>query len=439
MTSKKKLILVASKTMDGNKKESRNENGLIRMAAKARKYMDFNDSQVEIWPGGSTEERKQNAVLLDIFHAFSGDVTRLKKMTQSGELKTADLNRVGFVTTKMFNRITGGDKQKNIWISTGVHDTVMGCDPEFLLFNSNGEVVKANNISGMSKTSKIGYDGAMAEVRPDPSTTPDGLVINIKKCFTDTNLTRPISGYDWHAGCYYKDNSRDYPMGGHIHVGNPAKVARMKMVNREAFFNVLNKIMDELIAVPCVRLDGDMGTKRRTQCSMGRFGFFGEWRPHNGRLEHRTLSGMWLLHPTLAKCVIGTAKAITDEVFKRWAHEGFEHSYVIPSKYKGYNRNDMNDTSFNGWKEFELCKDLDATMTSGQLKKILDNSKGGDIDRKYLNAWHAKMKRLTTYPQYSKYIDGLKEILSISLTEMSKWDRKIQNNWLKSKKFIVNV
>jgi len=49
------------------------------------------------------------------------------------------------------------------------------------------------------------------------------------------------------------------------------------------------------------------------------------------------------------------------------------------------------------------------------------------------------MKKLSTYGKYSKYIDGLREILKLSMPELAKWDRKIQNNWLKSKKFLVDV
>ena len=438
-TSKKKLILIPSKAMDGNKKKSRNENGLIRMPARARTTMNFDDDQVEIWPQGGAEERK-NSVLLDIFQAFTSDITEVKKMVKSGAIKSSDLNRIGFVTTKMYNRITGGDIKKNIWISAGVHDTVSGADPEFLLFNKEGNVAAANGISGMSKTTKIGYDGAMCEVRPSPATTPEGLVRNIRSCFEDPELIKPIESYDWFAGCYYKDNRRDYPMGGHIHVGNPAKVARMSMTKREVFFNVLNKIMDELVAVPCVRLDGDMGNKRRCLCGMGKFGYFGEWRNHNGRLEHRTLSGMWMLHPSLAKAVIGTAKAVTDEVFKRWANESFNHNYIVPDKYDFDGKpRQMNSTDFEGWSNFPVCKDLQATMTSSELKSALDNSKGGDITKSFLNSWHSKLKGMSTYRQYSKYIDGLKEILCVNMDEILKWDRKIQTNWLGKKKFIVNV
>ncbi len=440
--NKKKLILIPSRSMDRNKKEGRNEHGLVRMAEKTRKLMRFTDDKVEVWTAGdSAEERKNSAVLLDIFHAYSTDLKKLKEMIDSGELTTSDSNRVGFVTTKMWNKVTGGSGTKSIWISTGVHDTVIGADPEFLLFNNNGEVIRANNV--MKKEGMVGCDGAMAEIRPKPSTSPSGLVRNIKNIFSNADLTAPIRDYEWRTGCYHRDNARDYPMGGHIHVGNPAKIARMSLPKRELFFNVLNKIMDEMIAVPCIRLDGEMGTKRRTQCQMnsggGGFGWFGEWRTCNGRLEHRTLSGMWLLHPSLAKCVIGAAKAVTDEVLKRWANEKFNHKYIIPSQYEGLKRSDMNKDSFSGWDKFPICKDLDVRMSSQRLRKILNDSKGGDITSKMLKEWHRKMKRLSTYRQYSTYIDGLKEILTAPINKISGWDRKIQNNWLGNRKFFVNI
>lgn len=438
MTGKKKLILLPSRSMDNNRKEGRNENNLIRMAAKARQYMGFADDKVEIWTVAGVE--KQTSVLLDIFHAFSTDVNKAKELVQKGDFKPNDLNRIGFVTTKMYNRVTGGDGDANIWVSTGVHDTVVGADPEFLLFNDSGSVVHADGI--MSKLGIIGCDGAMAEVRPKPSTDPAGLVKNIKHAFSNKSLTSAISPYEWRAGCYFKNAKRDYPMGGHIHVGNPAKVAGMPIAKREVYFNVLNKIMDEFISIPCMKLDGDMGTKRRTKCQMsntGGWGYFGEWRFCNGRLEHRTLSGMWLMHPTVAVCTLGTAKAITDEFFKRWADNKFGHNYVIPAKYSGLGKDGMNNDNFSDWKSFQICEDVGATMSSKELRQVLNMSIGSDISKSWLDKWHTKMRRLSTYSKYSKYIDGLREILKVSVPELSKWDLKIQNNWLKSKKFLVSI
>jgi hypothetical protein len=431
--TKKKLILLPSSAMDKNKKEGRDENNLIRMSKKARQFMKFSEEQVEVWSAGTTaKERKSSAILLNIFQAYSDDIKKLKNS------KSVDMDRVGFVTTKVWNRVTNGKDEQSIWVSTGVHDTVIGADPEFLIFDSDGNVIRANNL--MSKTGILGCDGAMAEIRPEPSVTPGGLIKNIKSIFSNKDLTAPISKYDWIAGCYYKDNVRDYPMGGHIHIGNPLKVARMTLNKREIFFNVLNKVMDELLAIPCIRLDNGMGNKRRTQCQMsntGGWGYFGEWRTCDGRLEHRTLSGMWLMHPSLAKCVIGTAKAITDDVFKKWASKNFNHEYIVPKKYADFSRDQA--ASFNDWHSFTVCKDTDTCMSSKELKAILNSSKSSDIDKTYLSNWHNKMRRLSTYNKYSKYIDGLKEILTVPIAEVSKWNKNIKENWLDGKKFAVDV
>lgn len=438
--AKKKLILVPSEQMDGNKKSDRNENKLVRMSKKSRDFLGFTDDQVELWTAGSTDERSQSAVLLDIFQAFSKDIKKVRQMVKSGELKPSDMNRVAFVTTKMYNRITGGDDEKNVWISRGIHDTVMGADPEFLLFDSEGRVINA--ASRLQKSGLIGSDGAMAEVRPGPSTDPDGLVRNIQNAFSDVELTRRIEDLDWMAACYHDDGNRDYPVGGHIHVGNPARIARMPMSRREVFFRVLNKIMDEKLSVPCIRLDGDLGHKRRANCKMGLgkpgWGYFGEWRTCNGRLEHRTLSGMWMVHPTLAKCVVGTAKAITDEVFARWASNGYDISYVMDEDDASLgNRVFKND--FSGWEDSELCRDLDACRSSSEMRSILDDSKAGEISKAFLSKWHTEMRRLSTYDRYGDHIDGLREILSQPVNEINKWDRRIKQNWLENKKFIINL
>lgn len=443
---KKQLILMPSKAMDKNKKTDRNENGLVRMAATARTFLSFDDDKVEIWTAGGGG--RSDSVMMDIFKAYAADVTNVKKMMRSGELTQNEMRRIGFVTTKMYNRITGGDEEKNVWVSTGVHDTVFGADPEFLVFDSDGNIINAG--SRMSKSGIIGSDGAMAEVRPAPSTSPSGLVTNIRNAFRDNNLTQKIEGLDWMCSCYHRTNSRDYPVGGHIHIGNPAKITKIPMAKREQYFNVLNKLMDELVAVPCIRLDGEMGRKRRTECQMSLsnsslpngttgWGWFGEWRTCNGRLEHRSLSGMWLMHPSVAKAVLGTAKAVSDAFFKYWAQNGFKAEYILPSKYSGYDRHRMNANGFAGWKDFPICKDMEATKSSTELRKILNDSKGSQITKAYLNSWFDTMRGLETYGKYSKYIRGLKDILAINMNELNGWDRKIQNNWCKSKKFLVDL
>jgi hypothetical protein len=428
--AREKLILVPSTKMDDNKKEDRNENGLVRMSKATRQNMGFDDT-VELYPDTkSTEKRLKGAMLLTIFQAFALDLKKLKADGMSEE----DLKRVGFVTTKTFRKVTGTTAKKsgNIWITDHIADTVIGTDPEFLLFDSEGGVVRANNVLGYHGA--IGCDGAMAEVRPQPAIHPEELVANITKLFKNKKLIKAIDPYNWMAGCYYKDSARDYPIGGHIHIGNPIKVARMPSDKRVNFFKAFNKILDEMLAIPMIKIDGSsLGRARRTECKMGKFGYFGEFRTCNGRLEHRTLSGMWLMHPLLAKLVFGCAKAVIDEVFRHVADKNYKPTYMFPKKLESAQ---VWRADFDQWGQIPLCKDLGCIKPSRDMIELLHKSAATKITLAYLKAWYGRMRKLSTYSQYAYYIDGLYEILKNNTKAFADFDKKIQSNWLGGASFL---
>ena len=429
--AKKKLILIPSDKMDSNRKPDRNENGLVRMAKVARDSMGF-DSSVELYPETkAADKRLKGAMMLDIFHAFSEDI----KAAKAAGLTPEEMRRVGFVTTKTFNKITGSksDKpKKNIWITDDITDTIIGADPEFILFDNDERIIKANNIMG--KEGQIGSDGAMAELRPSPAVTPEGLTENIRSLFNNKQLTGKIKDYKWVAGCYFKDDHRDYPIGGHIHIGNPMQIARIDMDRRLDFFKSFNKILDERLALPMIKIDGaDLGRARRTECVIGKYGYFGEWRQCNGRLEHRTLSGMWLMHPKLATLVFGVAKAIIDEVYRRVADRDFNLSYMFPAKYKGAN---IWSPSFESWQSIPLVKDMGCTRSSRKMIELLHESSASKITARFLNEWHRHMKDLSTYNKYSKYIDGLREVLKNNTKSFHESNRNLKKTWVEGAKFL---
>lgn len=428
--SKSKLILVPSTKMDSNKKPDRNEHMLVRMSAVTRQAMGF-ESKVEVFADDDTEKRMKSAMLLDIFHAFADDIKKLKDEGFTPE----ELRRVGFVTTKTFQRITGAKDNrphKNIWISDKPDNTIVGADPEFLLFNANGGVVRANNV--LSYQGPLGCDGAMAEIRPKPAMTALELVDNMRSILKSDKNVPAIKDYRWMAGCYYQDEQRDYPLGGHIHIGNPVQIAQLSTKQREGIFSVMNKILDELIAIPMVKIDGaELGRARRTECKMGKYGYFGEWRPCNGRLEWRTLSGMWLMHPKLAECVIGASKAVTDEIFKILAENGFKPAFALPQKFEG---ECLWNPKFSGWGQMPLAKEMDCIRSSADMIELLHKSSANKITVPFLKNWYARMRKLTTYGRYSKEIDGLYEILKNNTKTFHEFDKEIKANWLGGRKFI---
>jgi len=452
--ARKKLILLASDRMDSNKKPDRNEDNLIRMSAAARKFMNFSDKAVEIYPTNITAaNRGIRSQVLNIFHAFKPDVTDLKRMMRNGELTPEEAVRVGFVTTRTFNKINGTNKKpklnKNVWIADELSETVIGSDPEFLLFdNDENRVVRANSI--LSHSGKVASDGAMAELRPDPSVLPEEHVKNIVKLLRSDKAIKEIRPYRWMAACYHRDEIRDYPVGGHIHIGMPARIASLDRKTKEAFFIVMNKILDELLAIPLIKLDGaEHGRRRRTNCKICTtghhgYGFFGEMRIPNGRLEHRTLSGMWLMHPSVAKAVFGTARAIIDEIFKLVSSRNFSSKYMCLYAKDDESGNDriikhMYKRDFNGWKNVPLAKDIGCTTSSDKMIEILNNSNTSYVNSSYLKKWFSRLKSFSTYKDNSKYIRGLYEILKISAKDLNSYDKEMKKNWLDKKKFMVDL
>jgi hypothetical protein len=441
--AKKQLVLVPSESMDSSEKK---ESGLIRIPAKAREVLSFGeDKNALVWPVGVRQEK---TLSLNISQAYNEDLRRAKELIAKGAVKADNISQIAFVTTETWERLN----KKTVWISNdppekkvihktapvvpAVEPTTVGADPEFLLFESNSDkVVRANNI--LAHETAVGSDGAMAELRPKPAIEVEDFISNIRTLLKDNKNTQKIESYRWLAHCYHKDGERDYPVGGHIHVGNPDKVTRMGMENRKVFFRTMNKILDELLGVPMIRLDGtDKGNARRTKCAMGKYGYFGEWREAGGRLEYRTLSGMWLAHPEISACVIGTAKAITDEIFARWNNASFKLAYVYPEEFSTTNPYEMN---FDGWKEIPLCKDLHALASSKEIKTTLDNSEASLITKKNIDEWHRTLRMFSTYGKYAQYINGLKEILSVPIRELQKMETNIKKTWLEGEPLPFNL
>jgi hypothetical protein len=437
------LILVASKRMDANKKPDRDETRLIRMSAGARKAMKMaNGKEVDLWAA-----QKAAPVTLEVFQAFTTD---MRDAEESGHYTAAELRRIAFVTTDNFNAVVGGEapKKKNDWqVKHGFEPPLLGADPEFMLRTKDGTWISANGVAhNWSKKTPMGYDGAMAEIRPEPSKRVDGLVANINKIFKDGELTGPIENMEWLAGCLYEGNGRNYPIAGHFHFGNLKQIEEMSEHFRYAFFRVLNKILDELLALPLIKLDGTCGKTRRTACTYWApenwqhgYGYFGEWRPANGRFEYRTLSGMWLWNPFVAKAVIGTARAITEEVYRHCAERGYDNDFMAGCGRLRNKKQSLFKPGFDEWDDIELAAVMGCTHNTDYMIKRLNDSDPSKVTAAFLKSWYDKMRKMSTYKKYGKHIDALNAILRMPLNKINNHTRVIQTNWLEGKKFPIEA
>ena len=441
------MLLMVSDSMDTNKK--RNEHELIRLPSTARKSTGLESvfAAADVMKGNS----ELPSASVKVFQAFSKDIKNMRKRGFTEK----EVNNTAFVSTKTFTKIFG-KKVSDAIIKDGISIKLnkavkattalfTGADPEFLLFNNDNEIVPAYKM--LQKNGLIGADGAMIEIRPKPSKSIDGLVSNMKSIFRNKGLTDSIKDLNWKAGVYHVDDTRDYPVGGHIHIGNAPGVEELSINERCYMFAVMNKILDELLSVPMIKLDGkDLGKSRRSDCKMAMgdhgYGYYGAWRMCDGRLEYRTLSGLWLTHPELAHAVIGCSKAITDEMFNVLTEKNFSKSLF---KHKDINfkyliddyvsRNDFHDykvlynQDFDGWKDIKLSKVMGCTKGSRYMSSILNESKTGSITKAYINAWYKRMRSLSTYKTYSNSIDYLYNVLMLPNSKLAAISTDIKENW----------
>lgn len=435
---KSQLILVPSEKMDGNQKQDRNEDRLIRMGERARESLGLkNDKSVELWPDGDVKGKINHSKILNIFQAFSSDLKELQRDGMSHD----EYHRVGFVTRKTFRYICGAEKkQKNrnsIWIADAIEDTIIGADPEFMLMDE-GDVEYAGNVYGFGFEGELGSDGPLAELRPAPAIGIDDFIGNIQKILKSNPKREVILPYDWVSGCIFNSPShnREFSVGGHAHIGTPARVASTLTDNKLKLilFSCLQKVLDEYISIPMLKIEGkDEGTRRRHH-----YGHFGDFRTDHGRLEYRTLSGLWLAHPKLAAAVMGSLKAVSHAFYKiaeskEYNKKLFTAREMSSNEYDVYS---MFDQRSSVWKDIEIIKIMKATKSSAEMVDILHK---GQIkfDKEYISALTKRFRSLDTYNIYRKYIDMFMELLSLSNTELNKMDRNMKHSWLEGKKFII--
>jgi len=436
---KNQVILVASQRMDINKKSDRNENKLIRIGEKARHNLGLsNDKSVELWPNSNTsKDRINKSRLLLIFQAYTADLKELSKSDVSSE----EYNRIGFVTTKTFKYICndGRKKKADIWISDTIEDIVIGADPEFILLDGEGCSQYAAEVSGLSHEGRLGSDGPLAELRPDPETSIKTFVNNIKDLLNNDPARKYIEPYDWIAGCYYNGQGREFSIGGHAHIGTPAQVFEKLCGDgrtRSSLFSCLQKALDEYITIPMLKIEGkEDAIKRRHH-----YGYYGDHKTDHGRLEYRSLSGFWLAHPKFAEAVMGSVKAVSHAFFKIVEESNYNNNLFFTAAME---RADVHGPAFHffgddfdKWDKIEITKALKATKTSHTMKNILNQ---GDINftRNQIDSIKHKFRSLSTYREYSEYIDMFMEITSLPIDKLKEIDCNLKHTWIGNKKFII--
>lgn len=395
MSSKVQLRLIASAKMS----ESQEEDS-IRFPRRARESYGFSNSKVLIGKG-------YYEVSLKVKKAYREDIQQLAHMIRSGKLSEDEAKCVGFVTRKTRDRVTRKKGDGDIWITEGINAITVGADPEFGLIGNDGMLVRGRDI--VSHAGKFGSDGPSVEVRPSPSVNHIEVVKNMGQILL--NPPAAADKYRWRGGATFKDASRVYWFGGHVHLGRPSQI---DAADAGPIYERIATVLDGLLALPMVRFDTPEPYLRRNGCKYN-YGKAGDIRsdyPEQNRFEYRVLSGLWLVHPTLAAIAIGAAKCITETAYSRAAAEGFDPVWST------------NSSSKKGLlKSFGL-------QNLNETRSLINNARGTEITEDRLSSWERAVKRLDRFDEYKQELTALialskedPEIIEASI------DLDVKKNW----------
>ncbi|MFC4809485.1 putative amidoligase domain-containing protein [Paenibacillus sp. GCM10023250] len=172
---------------------------------------------------------------------------------------------------------------------------LLGADPEFLLLSAAGKVVSAARY--LSDGHGAGCDAVVvggevrypvAELRPAPSPTPEGLARNVRRLLRQAARRIPDRPpLRWAAGGM---PAAGFSLGGHLHLSGVPLTGR------------LLRQLDSCVAFPLAMVESPAEQARRP-----RYGALGDFRlqPHGG-FEYRTPPS-WLVSPLAAKAAFALA------------------------------------------------------------------------------------------------------------------------------------
>jgi len=339
-------------------------------------------------------------VALEVKPAFKEDTSKLIGLLDSGDITEEQSDNTVFVTSYVYKQLVGRSAaagKRSCYLSEDIEDITVGCDPEFALANTyDGHFVYAQHVPGIKNADKsvIGSDGPLAEVRPAPSNNVSTIVERIGMAFH--KKTDIIQGYNWVGGATYASpnhpDERIPSMGFHVHIGTPLIVGAE---NRTAVYAKITRALDEVIALPSVRIDGPDAARRRNIAwkNYGPYGKWGDWREKEHRFEWRVPSGLWLAHPYLARCLLGVSKAVSEHCYLLMAEEGFKSKWVGAS---------LKDRGF--LKKWDA---LDETVGA----RLLNGSAPREVPNSILDRAAKKLCGLSNYYKYKAEIDAFLEMI----------------------------
>lgn len=374
---KMSLALVPSMSMT-----NRGEDSCVRMAKRSRDYISPIGKTIEITPtvGGETFR-------LRIKSAYRSDINSARESKIS-------LETVGFVSKNLYDKLTGADSKGTAWVSESIDALKVGSDPEFGLIDDVGDFIYASNVCETGLDSNIGHDGPCMELRPEQSDAVDTHLSNIGSLIKSGCERKDINRFKWWTGATYKSENqeRKYTLGGHIHIGNPSIMSDFLLseknrkskrpMEESGIQRRILRVLDELVGIPLANIDSPDPAYRRKKS----YGFPGDFRSQVGRFEWRTPSAVWLTNPDIARAVLGTSKAVSEECYRRLVDKNFSPNTI-------YHAQGTQGSLLNSF----------GCVSNDILIKILVS--GTSVDPGVLGSVVKALRAMSTYGKYKEFID----------------------------------
>lgn len=198
-----------------------------------------------------------------------------------------------FVTSYVSNLLDMQEPQLNI-----VKELTLGADPEGYIIDNDSDYYSVIDAEDHFNEFEIGNDCGLIEFRPNPSTTPYGLVNNLYKLIKRASYKTDRMGWDILASSSI--NFR--PAGFHIHFGYNSGLKR-----HLSQIKLVGSLLDYVLAIPLLTKEVKEDRFRR---GSSRYGRPGDIKRSRVSFEYRVPGGRLMESPILAIGAISIAEIV---------------------------------------------------------------------------------------------------------------------------------
>lgn len=272
-----------------------NENAMLRVPSLLRDKL-----QLTVGQQLSMKANDGSQVALRVNTAYKSDVEYDEELC--------------YVTKQVFDLIN--IENTDMYEVSPVEGITLGCDPEFFLVDTvTQKILRAHMF--FNKWGEIGHDGILAELRPKPSLTPQGLTDNIYQLLCTTrNILTTNTVYDPNRIMMLAASGYQSATAGfHLHFGLPKDILGKNPTNVMLMQQIV-RIMDYYVGMPAIMMEGEQDTARRSNIFV-RYGKPSDFRLDNRTLEYRVAGGNLLRHPILTKGLIALGEVVAQDVISR--------------------------------------------------------------------------------------------------------------------------